>query len=75
MHIISSTNPISCRDMEAIKRMHKRSLKMTQTRCRRIKIWKALGDPNAIDAMVVWTRTYRSGITKRVVNILKISVA
>lgn len=75
MHVISSTNPISRRDMEAIERMHRRSLKLTQTRCWRIKIWTALGDPSAIDAMVVWTRTYRSGITTRIVNILKISVA
>jgi len=75
MHVISSTKPISHRDMEAIRSMHNRSLKLTQTRCRRIKIWKALGDPNAIDAMVVWTRTYRSGITTGIVNILKISVA
>lgn len=74
MHVISSTSPISNRDMDAIRRMIGRSMKTSQTRCRRIKIWKALGDPNAVDAMIVWTRTYRSGITKRVVNILKISL-
>ena len=74
IRVIDSTAKVSERDLQALRRMILTKKTMTQTRCRRIRIWRTLGREGQVDAQVVWDRTYPSGVKERKVNVLRLSV-
>jgi len=74
MQITKCTRKVSDRDFRAIKRMHGRKMTLSQTKTRRIKIWRALGAPDELDVHIVTTRKLRNGYITELSNLVRIAL-
>jgi len=74
MLITKCSRKVSKRDFDAIKRMHSKRQSMTQTKSRRIKIWPAIGDPEALDVHITTRRLFPNKSERVWSNLIKIDL-
>ena len=75
MEIVKQRNAVSERDLKAVRNMIARRHTLRQTKCRRIRIWPALGRDSTFHDVAIWREVAtKGGKTTKTVALLTVAM-